>query len=173
MQMNMLTNSLSNPRTGFAVVLLACLGLLGFAYYSQYSMMLDPCPMCILQRIAFMIMAVFALIGLVHGSRGKARWVWTTGILAGGVWGAITAGRHVWIQNLPPDQVPDCGPGFEYNMEMFGLGEALRAAFAGSGDCAEIDWSLWGLSMPGWTFLWYVGLMIFMVVAAARVKSHV
>lgn len=163
---------LDRPRTGFAVVLLVCAGLLGFAYYAQYVMYLDPCPMCILQRIAFMIMGVFALIGTLHGSRGAMRWVWTGGVAAGGVWGAVTAGRHIWIQNLPPDLVPDCGPGFDYNREMFGLGEALRAAFAGSGDCAEISWSFLGLSMPWWTLIWYVGLTLFLVAAVARVKKQ-
>ncbi len=163
---------LDRPRTGFAVVLAACLGLLAYAYFAQYRMMLDPCPLCILQRIAFMIMAAFALVGVLHGSRGAWRWVWTAGIVAGGAWGVLTAGRHIWIQNLPPDQVPDCGPGFDYNMEMFGLGEALRSAFAGSGDCAVVDWSFLGLSMPWWTLIWYVGLVMFMVVAAARVQTR-
>jgi disulfide bond formation protein DsbB len=165
-------DALDHPRTGFAVVFLACAGLLGFAYYAQYVMYLDPCPMCYLQRFAFMVMALFALIGLIHGSRGAMRWVWTAGVGAGSVWGAVTAARHIWIQNLPPDQVPDCGGGFEYNMQMFGLGEALRSAFAGSGDCAQVSWSFLGLSMPWWTLIWYVGLLVFLIVAVARVQSH-
>ncbi|MDX1626065.1 MAG: disulfide bond formation protein B [Wenzhouxiangellaceae bacterium] len=160
------------PRTGFAAVAVLCLALLGYAYYSQYGLGYEPCPLCILQRVAFMIMAVGALAGAVHGSRSWARFVWGAIVLAGGLWGLATAGRHVWLQNLPPDQVPDCGPGLGYMLEYFSVGEALVSAFTGSGECAEVDWSFLGLSMPAWTLVWYVALMILTVLALRRGPSE-
>jgi len=135
-------------------------------------MYLDPCPMCILQRFAFMIMAFGSLLGLLHGSRGRARWLYVLIIWLGGIWGMITAARHVWIQNLPPDQVPDCGAGFAYNVELFGWGEAIRAAFAGSGDCALVSWQFLGLSMPWWTLIWYAVLMLLSLLVLRRMSNY-
>ncbi|MDT8410542.1 MAG: disulfide bond formation protein B [Wenzhouxiangellaceae bacterium] len=159
------------PRAGFALVFFASLCLLGFAYFVQYQMQIDPCPLCILQRVAFMIMGLGALLGAVHGSRGWPRWAYGGIIAAGGLWGVATAGRHVWLQSLPADQVPDCGPGFGFMMEYFSVGEAVKSAFTGSGECAEVDWSLIGISMPGWTLIWYVVLMILTVAALRKAQS--
>ena len=72
--------------------------------------------------------------------------------------GAGLAARHVWLQSLPADQVPACGPGLDYIMDAFPLLDALELVFTGSGECAEVNWSFLGLSMPGWTFLWFVAL---------------
>lgn len=169
--MTIQSSLLQSPRAVFGLILFCCLALLGFAYYAQYGLLMDPCPLCILQRIAFMVMALGALLGLLYGSRGPARWFYVLIIWAGGIWGLVTAGRHLWLQNLPPDQIPDCGPGFAYNMEFFGLGEAIRAAFAGSGDCAEISWQFLGISMPGWTLIWYAGLMLLSLFVLRRFES--
>jgi len=149
-----------HPRTGFALVFGLCLALLGYAYYSQYALGFAPCPLCILQRVAFFIIAAGALAGWAHGSRGAWRWVYGIVVFSGGLWGVATAGRHLWLQSLPADEVPDCGPGFEFMVEYFSLGEAIASAFTGSGECAEVDWSFLGLAMPAWTLFWYVVLMI-------------
>ena len=81
-------------------------------------------------------------------------------IAAGGLVGAAIAARHVWIQNLPPDQVPECGPTLDYMLEVFPLGEALTMVFTGSGECAEVLWTFLGLSMPAWALLCFLGLTI-------------
>ena len=159
------------PRLGFGVVLAVCVALLGFAYYAQFAQGFEPCPLCILQRFAFIIMALGALAGLIHGSRGVMRWLWAGVVWAGGIWGVATAGRHLWLQSLPPDQVPDCGPGFDFMVEYFSYAEAIREAFSGSGECAEVDWAFLGVSMPGWTLFWYVVLMIVTGVAVRRAKE--
>ena len=75
-----------------------------------------------------------------------------------GLIGAGIASRHLWLQHLPPDQIPECGPGLDYMLEVFPLSETIRMAFTGSGECADIVWSFLGISMPGWTLLWYLGL---------------
>ena len=77
------------------------------------------------------------------------------GVAAAGT-GAVIAGRHVYIQHLPADQVPSCGPGLDYLLDAFPLADAIEMVFTGSGECAEINWSFLGLSMPGWALVWFV-----------------
>lgn len=151
-----------------ALGLLACAGLLGFALYAQYRMFLDPCPLCILQRVAFIAMAFGFLLGLVAGPNAFGRWAMLLFALLGGAAGVTVAGRHVWLQNLPADQVPACGPGLSYMLDAFPLADVLRRVFQGSGECAKIDWSFLGISMPGWTLVWYVLLAALAVYAWSR-----
>lgn len=154
-----------NPTRGripFAFVFLACAALLAYAYYAEYVLGLEPCPLCMLQRLGFMLMGVFALAGAIHGPASWGRWLYGVPILAGAGWGITTAARHVWLQNLPADQVPDCGPGMYFMLEYdFPLMDIIREAFTGAGECAEVDWSFLGLSMPMWTLIWYVALALF------------
>jgi protein dithiol:quinone oxidoreductase len=156
------------PRIGFAAVSGLSLALLGYAYYSEYALGYEPCPLCILQRVAFMVMALGALAGALHGSRGGLRWLYGVIVFAGGIWGLATAGRHLWLQSMPSDQVPECGPGFDFMLEYFSLGEAITSAFTGSGECAEVDWAFLGLAMPAWTLIWYVLLMLVTALAMRK-----
>lgn len=146
-----------SARMGFAGIALWCFTALAYALYVQHGLGLDPCPLCILQRVAMMGIAVVALAA---AALPKFRIFWSLLLLAPAAWGIATAGRHVWIQNLPPDQVPECGAGFDFMREAFGLWEALKTAFQGSGDCAEVDWSFVGLSMPAWVLIMFVGLAL-------------
>lgn len=148
------------PRKGFITVLGLTLALLGYAYYAEFVQGLEPCPLCILQRVAFMIIALGALAGAVHGSRGGFRWVYGIIVFAGGLWGLATAGRHLWLQSMPPGDIPECGPGFDFMVEYFSMTDAIASAFTGSGECAEVDWAFLGLAMPAWTLIWYLLLMI-------------
>jgi disulfide bond formation protein DsbB len=137
-----------------------CAGLLGFAYFLQFHEDLDPCPLCIFQRLAFISLGlVFLLAALHHPQRIGSR-IYGVFIALSGLIGAVIAGRHLWLQHLPPDQIPECGPGLDYMLEVFPLTETLRMAFTGSGECADIVWSFLGLSMPGWTLFWYLVLGI-------------
>ncbi len=153
-----LTETLRHPgrRALNAAGALVCAGLLGFAWYLQLWVGLDPCPLCLLQRWVFYVMTVvFVLAALFPGSH-RSGWLWagTTGLL--GAAGAAIAGRHVWLQGLPPEQVPACGPDLHGMLENFGFGETLAMTLRGTGDCAVIDWSFLGLSIPGWALLWFV-----------------
>lgn len=149
--------------TGFGV----CVALLAYALYAEHVLAMIPCPLCIFQRIAFMIMGVFFLIGGVHAPRGGVRWVYTTGVLLGAVAGIITAGRHLWLQTLPADEIPACGPNLGYMMDAFPFAKVLKMVFTGSGECAKVE-PVFGLPMPAWTLLWFVLLACFAVWAAAR-----
>lgn len=137
---------------------IVCSGLMAFALYAQYQLYLDPCPLCVFQRMAVIAIGIFFLIAAIHNPTGWGGRIYALLIGFAAVDGAAVAGRHVWLQNLPPDQVPSCGPGFDYIMESFPLGEALSMIFQGSGECAVIHWQFLGLSMPGWTLIWFVGL---------------
>ena len=139
---------------GFAV----CAGLMGFALYAQHVLLLDPCPLCVLQRVATIAVGIIFLVAALHHPGGWGRGVYAAlAILAAGG-GAAVAGWHWHLQNLPPSDVPACGPGLDYMLDNFPLTEALQMVFKGSGECADVVWSFLGLSMPAWVFLWMLGL---------------
>lgn len=143
-------------RAQFALGAACCAALLGYALYVQYQLFLDPCPLCVFQRIAFVGLGVVFLLGLLHGPGRSGRRAWSLLALVPAGAGVAIAGRHVWLQSLPPEEVPACGPGLDYMLDAFPLGEALSMVFSGSGECAEVDWSFLGLSMPAWTLAWYL-----------------
>ena len=105
-------------------------------------------------------MGVFALLAAVHNPKGVGRKIYAILVLLGSTFGAAIAGRHVWMQHLPADEVPECGPGLNYMLDNFPLTEALSSVFRGSGSCAELTWSFLGLSMPEWALVWFVGLSL-------------
>jgi protein dithiol:quinone oxidoreductase len=160
-------------RIGYGLGFVICAGLLAFALYLQYVEHQDPCPLCILQRVAFIAMMVVFLFGALHGPRRRGAIVYSTLLFViAGVGGAI-AGRQVWLQHLPPSQVPACGPGLEYMLEQFPLGQALQKIFAGSGECAEAGWRFLGVTIAGWSLAWFVLLALFAVIVAARApRAH-
>ena len=147
-----------NPRTWFLLIAASCAALLGYALYVQHALFLDPCPLCIFQRVAFMWIGVVALVLAVHNPGPVGRWLYLALLWLGGTVGAGIAGRHIWLQNLPPDQVPECGMGLNYMLDTMPFAEVLGQVFRGSGECAAIDWTFVGLSMPWWTLIWYIVL---------------
>ena len=154
-------------RTTFLAGFAICAGLLGFALYAQYVWAMIPCPLCIFQRIGFMVMGLFFLAGAIHAPRGSARWIYTAGALLGAVWGIAVAGRHLWIQSLPADEVPSCGGDLGYLMSAFPIAKVLKLVFTGSGECAKVE-PILGLPMPAWTLLWFIALGIWAVLVTRR-----
>ncbi len=150
------------------LIALAVAGLIGFALWQQHVIGIDPCPLCVFQRLAFVAAGLIALAAAVHGPRRTGRYVYAAGVLLATLAGAVVAVRHLWLQSLPADQVPACGPGIEYLLDQFPLAEALKIVFAGSGECATVDWQFLGLSMPGWTLIWYVLLGAAAIFATRR-----
>jgi len=146
------------PRVWYLFVVFCCVLLLGFALYNQYVDYLDPCPLCVFQRLVFIWMGAFALLAAIHnpGRTGLRIYAWLAA--SGAVLGAAIAGRHIWLQSLPADEVPECGPGLNYMLDNFPLTEVLASVLRGSGSCAEVIWSFMGMSMPMWTLIWYTGL---------------
>ena len=153
---------------GFA----ACAALIGFAIYSQFAWGLDPCPMCIFQRLAFAALALVFLVAGLHAPRaaGTRAVYGVLGFLAAAV-GMGLAGRHVWLQLNPPD-VPGCLPPLSFMRETMSTTGVIRRVLTGSGDCSAVDWSFLGLSMPAWSLVWFVGLGLFFLFAAFRTRRR-
>ena len=145
--------TLPSRRAGNFVGFLICAGLMAFALYAEYGLFLMPCPLCVLQRIAVIAIGLVYLAAALHNPSGGARLVYSGLIAVSAVFGVVVAGRHVWMQHLPADQVPACGPGLGYMIETLPFSEVLDKVFSGSGECAEVSWSLLGLSMPEWVLV--------------------
>ncbi|WP_026180451.1 disulfide bond formation protein B [Hahella ganghwensis] len=142
---------------GLAFAVIA--GLMGFAFYLQYVEGLEPCPLCMAQRIAFVALGLVFLAAFLHGPKKLGSMVYTAlgGLVA--LSGLALAIRQLWLQNLPEDQVPACGPGLEYMLEVFPLGEVITMMLKGTGECAEVQWTFIGLSIPGWTAIAFIGFV--------------
>jgi protein dithiol:quinone oxidoreductase len=151
------------PRVGYAAGFLACAGLIGFALYLQHYEYQDPCPLCILQRIGFMALMAIFLVAALHGPGRVGAIVYGALLLTVAGIGAAVATRHVWLQHLPRNQIPECGPGLEFMLNKYPLAQALQKVLAGSGECAEAGWTFLGLSIAGWSLAWFVVLGMFAV----------
>lgn len=145
---------LPTTKQTWLLILLSTIGLMAYALYTQYVEYLEPCPLCMTQRFFYVLVGLFALLALLH-RRGQ-RWYAGLGLLSA-IGGAAVAGRQVWLQHLPPDQVPACGPSLAYMLETFPLGQTLKTLVSGDGNCAEVDWTFLTLSMAEWSLLCFVG----------------
>jgi disulfide bond formation protein DsbB len=154
---------------GFAV----CAALLGFALYVEHGMFMLPCPLCILQRFFFAGMGVVGLVAALHNPRGRGgRAAYGVAIALLAALGGSIASRHVWLQLQPPTGFPTCGGmGLGYMMESLGPIDALAQTLSGSADCAKIDWTFLGFSMPAWTLLCFALLAVGALVAGLRRRA--
>jgi disulfide bond formation protein DsbB len=125
------------------------------ALYMQHGMGLEPCPLCVFQRVALMSFGAIVLFAAIHGAKRWGHHVYSVLALLAGMAGMGVAGRHVWLQHLPPDQVPACGPGLDYWLEALPLQQVITQVFHGSGECAVIDAAWLGISLPGWTLFMF------------------
>ena len=164
-------NFLLRPRPWFFFVTLACTGMLAYALYVQHFDFIDPCPLCVLQRAAYMFIGAVALLAFLHNPRGPGRLFYGSLVTLGAVAGLSVAGRHLWLQSLPADQVPDCGMGLNYMLDTMPFTDVLKEVFYGSGECADVHWTFLGLSMPGWTFLWYLAFTLGTIVVLWKARA--
>lgn len=148
----MMNSSASSSRTLFLGLFAACVGLLGFGLILQHYVGLEPCPMCIMQRYAFIAVALFALVGGLHNPGRTGTRVYAGLILVAALAGAGVAVRQSWIQIYPPE-VAECGPDLEFMLGSFPLADALPMIFQGAGDCSKVDWSFLGLSIANWSLV--------------------
>lgn len=142
--------------------------LIGFALFLQYVKHEDPCPLCMVQRVVFIALLIVFAIAALHGPKraGERIYAALVGLLA--LTGAGVAARHVWLQSLPPDQVPACGPGLDYMLETLPMAEVLKQLMHGSGECAEKGWTFLALSIPQWTLLCFIALGVWGLLIALR-----
>jgi disulfide bond formation protein DsbB len=145
--------------------LAACAGLLGYAWYTQVVLGLEPCPLCIFQRVGVAAMAVLFALAAIHNPKGWGARVYGVLLLLAALITMGVSARHLWIQHLPEGAVPACGATLSYMMDIFPLTDVIRKVLTGSGECAKISWRFLGLAMPGWVLLCAAGLGAFGVYA--------
>lgn len=154
------------------LTLASVVGMAFAFFYLQGYEKLDPCPLCIFQRIGLIVMGIFTLLAFLINP--KAIWAKITlmiGALAGIGWSIAVAIRHVWLQHLPPDQVPSCGPGLDYWVNTLPIAQVIKEVFRGSGECAEIDWQFLGFSIPELSLAFFSVLAVMIVLALFQAKQ--
>jgi disulfide bond formation protein DsbB len=145
-------------RLAFALIFAACAALMGFGLYLQHAQNLEPCPLCILQRYAFVLTGAIALLAALHGPGRVGQAVYGLLVVLASGAGAGVAGRQIWLQHNPP-QALDCGPDLGYMLDSFPLSQVLPKIFKGEGDCAKVVWQFLGLSIPEWAMAWFVAFI--------------
>lgn len=145
-----------SSRSLFLLGFLFCTLMLGIAGYFQFVDHLEPCPLCILQRVFTLLVGIVLLLAVLHNPKGVGIRIY--GFLSAflALIGAGISIRHIWLQNLPEEQVPTCGPGLNFMIENFPLSDAIKMVLRGSGECAEVLWTFMGLSIPAWTLLAFI-----------------
>ncbi|PKH80999.1 disulfide bond formation protein B [Psychrobacter sp. 4Bb] len=152
------------------LVIMAVIGMSFALFYLQRHLGLSPCPLCIFQRVGLIVMGGFALISALFNPKSKViRLLLWLGSLLGIGWATAVAARHVWLQHLPADQVPSCGPGLNYWLDTLPILQVFKEVFAGSGECASIDWTLMGLSIPEQSLILFSMLLIVHVLILMRI----
>jgi disulfide bond formation protein DsbB len=149
---------LSPKRALNGLGLLACLGLLGYAWYTQSALGLEPCPLCIFQRVGIAASGVLFLLATLQNPKPTGARVYGSLLLLAAIATIGVAARHLWIQHLPEGAVPSCGATLNYMLEVFPLTDVIRKVLSGSGECARVTWTFLGLSMPGWVLIAAAGL---------------
>jgi disulfide bond formation protein DsbB len=145
-------------RTGNLVGFAVSAALVAYALYAQYVQGLEPCPLCILQRVAVMAAGVLFLVAALHDPAERGARAYGVLIDLVAMAGIVIAARHIWIMAQPPGSVAECGASLDYMMEVLPLHEVLAKVLTGSGECAKLDWQFLGLNMPTWVLIALVGL---------------
>jgi len=136
---------------------------LAYALYTEIYLYLNPCPLCMVQRYIFILIGILYFITFIKPPIAWGRKLFGVLISLVSIFGMFVSGWHVRLQNLPPEEVPDCGPGLDYMLEAFPLKDIISELINGSGDCAEVVWSFLGLSMPTWSFICFLGFFLYTI----------
>ena len=137
---------------------IACVALLGYAYYTQYELGLEPCPLCIFQRIGIAALGVVFLIAGLHNPRRWGASVYTVLIAVASLATVGVAIRHLYVQSLPPGTIPACGAPLDVLLQFTPVTEVIRKVLTGSGECSQVNWKFLGLAMPAWVLICALGL---------------
>lgn len=159
-------------RASWLAVALGCGGIVGLALYFQSRDGLDPCPLCIFQRVAYLAAGAVALVAALHGPGRRASRVYASLLGVASLAGAGIAARQVWLQHLPADRVPECGPGLEFMLEMYAPFDVVTRVLRGTGDCAKVDWTLLGISMAEWSLACFIGLLLLGILQVASTRHR-
>ena len=160
-----------STRIFFLIIFLCCVSLIIFGLYLEHIQGLDPCPLCVFQRIAYILIGLIALIGATHNPKDLFLVIYKFLIIITAITGALIAGRQVWLQHLPAESVPECGPGLDYMLNVFPFADAIRMILSGSGECAEVQWRFIGLSIAEWSLIVFIAISIATILSVFFVKK--
>ena len=151
-----------------ALAFLGCLLLMLAALYLEHVEGLEPCPLCIVQRICVLLFGLFCLAAALHNPQalGRRCYAGLAGLAAAG--GLAAAWRQIWLQGLPPEELPACLPSLEYMLEALPFQDILRLVLHGTAECAEVKWTLLGMSIPEWSLLGFIGMLLLVAVQLLR-----
>lgn len=161
-------------RMGNVIGVLICAGLLGFALYAQFHLHLQPCPLCIFQRIGIALIGLVFLLAAVHHPRRWGRRVYAVLVAIAALATAGVALRQIYLQHLPPGSVPSCGAPLSVMLQFMPVTSVIRKVLEGSGECSIVNWRFLGLAMSEWVLLWALALGAFGALVngwLGRVKS--
>jgi len=144
------------PRLVFALLALLAVAGMAIAFYLEHALLLMPCPLCMTQRVFLVMTGFLALVASLHNPGATGRRIYGALCTVAATTGAAVAARHVWLQHLPPERVPACGPGLDYMLQTLPFTETLRLVLMGDGNCAETVWRFLGLSIPEQTLILFV-----------------
>ena len=143
---------------GFA----ACVAMMAYAIYAERVLGFEPCPLCMFQRVGVVVLGAVFLLAALHDPKGvRGARAYGVAILLAAAFPAYVAGRHVYIQGLPPGSVPSCGASLDYMVDVFPLMTVIQKVLTGAGECQKIDWAFLGLSMPAWVLVAVLALGAF------------
>lgn len=160
--------SLNSSRSLFFLAFLGCIVVMGGALFLEYYLGQIPCPLCLIQRGFVILFAVVCLLAALHGPGVIGRRIYSVFALLFASLGAATAGRQLWLQTLPPESLPSCLPDLDYMLDVFPLQEVLGMMLHGSADCAKVEWTLFGLSIPDWSLLTFIAMILFSLLQLLR-----
>ncbi len=141
-------------------IFLFCAVSFAAALYLQHATGLDPCPLCLFQRVVGMIVAALALVSFFINPKKIGQYLIGRPTLLTSFVGVLIGARHVWLQHLPKDKVPECGPGLDFLIDVMPLQDVIQKVLSGSGECAEVQWQWLNLSLAEWTMAFMVLLFI-------------
>lgn len=149
-----------SKRLVYLLIAVLCALAMAYALYAQHVLGLEPCPLCIFQRVGVIAVGVLAMLAAIGNVRGKLAKCSSVLISLAAVAGGSVSGWQVYLQHLPPEEVPACGPGLDFMMETLPFQQVLQRVFKGSGECAVIDWTFMGQSMPFWVGVFMLGMVL-------------
>lgn len=159
---------LPTVRNANLLALLFCIGMLAYATYAQFVLGIEPCPLCITQRIIVLFMALILLLLVLHNPKQRGATIYYLLLTLSSFLGAFASGRQTYLQLLPPDQTPACGPGITYMLQTLPLTQTLKVLVTGTGDCAKVDWRFLTLSMAEWMLIIFLGFVVFSMIQLKR-----
>ena len=162
MTLNSLNNNdLKSIRPAMLIGFLISVAMMATAFFFQYVLYLEPCPLCSVQRLIVIGFGIVFLLGFIQGPKYWGRRLYGLALTLVSLSGLIVAGRHTWLQHLPKDKVPECGPGLDFWMKNLPTSDVIQTVFQGSGECAEVVWSFLSLSIPEWSLIAFTLFFIY------------